>query len=301
MKQRTCPGCGQRRKHGKSALLLAGREVRKAIVCPRCASHAVLLVVAERSAGELAAAASLVPFVRYLHKLARAYAFDDESRAEGLRQAADILEHGHPPPDDDEVNESRAIAARVERVSEPQPTNGKRTSPVSVTSAPASDATLDQCACSILAVLSSAEGRTWSRRAVAIEAQYSVTSGSFGGSLAALRMRGFIDGAPRALHATDRGRGYAKREGLQPPPRGASLAEYWSEKVGYYAGSLLQILASPAAPQTRDELAQRAGYSVTSGSFGSALSTLRRLGLVDGLKASREFLEAIAPPNEQGQ
>lgn len=288
-------------------MLLSGGEACTAIVCRECAARATLLVVPERHAGELAAADVLAPFVRHLHKLALVYELDDEQRAEGLRQAAGLLEHGHPPQETSPSlrgamlmhygttkkatastsrEEVRVLAkpSESERGGKPPPAAAAELEP------------LEPCALAILGLLASTR-RTWSRTAVAIESRYSVQSGSFAAALAALRARQFIEGPARALCATAAGVVFATQHNLGRSEGGAALVEWWTDRVGQYAGALLLILSGPNPPSSRDELAARAGYQATSGSFAAALAKLRGLGLVERLRASDEFLAAITTPN----
>lgn len=322
-----CPGCGQRDEYGRwqwGLVWTSGRHVRNAIVCQRCAEHATLLV-AERDGSELARTEVLAPFVRYLYKLARVYELDDEKRAEGLRQAAGVLEHGHPPRDEVLSSALAASTADATRANGQAPATsterGRKRSdtivvspvagahvtlPLGATSTPAALPiasrvaststpleTLDGVASSILALLASDPARSWSRTEVAIEAHYAVRSGSFAQGIARLRERLCIEGPASAMRATEHGRSAARLLGLQRKPRGAAMAEFWARRVGTMAGTILQVVSAPNAPATRDELAERTGYGMRSGSFAQALATLRRLGLVVGIAASREYLDAI--------
>lgn len=79
-----------------------------------------------------------------------------------------------------------------------------------------------------------------------------------------------------------------------PLPTGRALLDYWLNELGQSgAARLLQALAE-AYPQalTKGEAGERAGLSAGSGTFGTYLSKLRTLELVEGsgeLRASEEL------------
>ena len=84
-----CPGCGRAFRQGVRVFLAIAGALDRRIVCRECASRGFTIVIPEttKSVREV-----LAPFATHLHRLAKAY--DGTERAEGLRQAADILAEG---------------------------------------------------------------------------------------------------------------------------------------------------------------------------------------------------------------
>jgi hypothetical protein len=82
----------------------------------------------------------------------------------------------------------------------------------------------------------------------------------------------------------------------EPLPEGPDLYRYWMRELGESgAARILQVLFE-AYPQrlAKEELGARAGMSSTSGTFGTYLSRLRTLELIEGrseLAATKEFFE----------
>ncbi|MGH2997677.1 MAG: hypothetical protein ACRDNM_00095 [Gaiellaceae bacterium] len=151
-------------------------------------------------------------------------------------------------------------------------------------------ATMGACEQALICVLSARDPKSMTRDELAIVSGYSCASDSYAGALALLRQARLIEGPPDALRSTAAGRHEAR--GYTPDlPRG-NLITYWAEKVGTYAGTLLEV-ATAAYPGElgRDDLAARAGYPPTSGSYASARAKLRKLHLLAGFRATGALMQ----------
>lgn len=154
---------------------------------------------------------------------------------------------------------------------------------------------LGRCECSCLRVLS-LRGPL-SRTELAIRAGYAVDSGGYAVALANLRARGALS-TERGDVCKLTGEGLALAMSIPVEPRAVgNPLEFWCGRVGACASAILQTLVT-AYPETleRTDLANRAGYSAESGGFAVALAKLRRLELVDGLRASGSLMAAVSPP-----
>lgn len=129
-----------------------------------------------------------------------------------------------------------------------------------------------------------------------VRAGMSYRSGTFGTYLAELRTNGFIAGDRNALAPTQAG--IDALGSYEPLPEGQELLDYWlaHPKTNGKIRVMLLVLAQ-AYPRTvtDEELGEKAEISSESGTFGTYLSTLRKLELVtgkrDALKASDEFFQ----------
>lgn len=154
------------------------------------------------------------------------------------------------------------------------------------------DSELSKCARALLNVLA--------QRGIASDSQisalsgYRKTSSGFQNALSELRTRGFFTGDKHRREITATGR---ERAGtVEPLPRGLELRGYWKSKLGKCEGMLLDVLVENNGEAiSRDFLATRAGYSVTSSGFQNAISALNTLSLIekDGslVRAARVFYE----------
>lgn len=105
------------------------------------------------------------------------------------------------------------------------------------------------------------------------------TSGTFGTYLGELRRAGFLDEDPAGFTLTAAGFDYL---GGRPAPMTAQeLQQHYLRTFRAGASRMLQVIMD-AHPQglNRGEIGERAGLSVTSGTFGTYLGELRRNGLV---------------------
>lgn len=120
------------------------------------------------------------------------------------------------------------------------------------------------------------------RRSLGLRAGLSTRTGTFGTYLSRARTTGWIEGKSE-IQITDAG--LAALGHYKPLPTGDALREYWLHEVGDDggAGRMLRVLAEvfPAA-LARSELAERANLSAATGTFGTYLSRLRGLELIEG-------------------
>ena len=133
----------------------------------------------------------------------------------------------------------------------------------------------------VLTVLAQ-HGRPCSKRLVALHSGYSIKSGSFSNSLSSLRRAGLIVGsASEPIEIT--GEGLAVVGDYEPLPSGEELIEHWSVLLGRCERTVLRTVAEAhPEPLTKEDIAGRAGYIVSSGSFSNAISKLRGLELIQG-------------------
>lgn len=149
--------------------------------------------------------------------------------------------------------------------------------------------TLGRAHRAILTVLAQfPDGRT--KNQVAALSGYSVKSSGFGNALGALRSAGFINrGVP--VQATPEGIA-ALGGDWEPLPAGPELIEHWMSKLGKAERAILRVfLDAWPTVLTKDEVAERSGYSATSSGFGNALGKLRSLQLVNGWEADETLAQ----------
>jgi len=119
------------------------------------------------------------------------------------------------------------------------------------------------------------------RAQLATLSRFKVTGGTFNTYYSTLRRNGLIAENNGLISLTDTGRA-ATGTNTTAPASTAELLDQWRTALKAGARTMLDLLID-AYPDTltRDELAQRAGYEVTSGTFNTYLSTLRRNGLTN--------------------
>lgn len=116
---------------------------------------------------------------------------------------------------------------------------------------------------------------------VAILTGYSHKSGGYRNSLSSLRSKGYIEGrgditaTPEGLEALG---------GWDDLPTGGALRDWWKTRhLGRAESMILDVLADAWPHEVPvDQIAERTGYSATSGGFRNALSRLRSLELAAG-------------------
>lgn len=127
-----------------------------------------------------------------------------------------------------------------------------------------------------------------------VRAQLSSRSGTFGTYLSTARQQGWMAGAGDHLQITDAG--VAAIGDYEPLPTGGDLLNYWLNHKRIRGGAA-RILSAVAAAHPEsisgEQVAEQAGLSAGSGTFGTYLSTLRTLQLISGpkhaLRASDEL------------
>lgn len=129
------------------------------------------------------------------------------------------------------------------------------------------------------------------KKQLAVRAGLSANSGTFGSYLSDLRSQGLISGLVDSITIT--GEGIESLGAYAPLPTGRALLEYWTSKLGGGTSRMLLTLAD-AYPNSvsKEDLGQAVGMSPVSGTFGTYLSKLRTLELIEGsreLRASDEL------------
>ena len=278
-----CPGCTNRFTRGRAAHVFVGGEVKAATVCQECAAGGLLLVIPSAAA---ASRARNAPIAAHIRKLAKAYELNDDARAEGLRQAADVIESGRAVP----IEEPRAPLGAATSTVPLAKLNGAAhpKTPAIHRDVKPDNGVLSKADRRILSAVAHASA---SRAKLAILTGYSARSGGFASALARLRKRGHLvseGGEFAATHA-----GLEVLGPIDPLPTGPALISYWSERLNPCESAILQCVATAYPREVpRGEIGTRTGYSETSGGFASALAKLRTLELVDGFKASPALMEA---------
>lgn len=127
-----------------------------------------------------------------------------------------------------------------------------------------------------------------SKTQAALWARYSPTSGGYYNYLGQLHSAGLIEyGADTTLFLTDEGKRTV--EGMEEPPEIPTNQDDLHRQifgmVGKSRSKILRVLIETRDAQpdgwTKPELAERAGYSPTSGGYYNYLGTLRSMGLLD--------------------
>jgi hypothetical protein len=189
------------------------------------------------------------------------------------------------------------IAAALAAIQRPAPVPAPREaaprSPVKSQPAPVDGAKLSKAERAILSVLAQHGQRSVVQ--VALLTGYSHKSGGYRNALSSLRSQGFIEG---------RGDVEATLAGLDalgefdPLPNGARLLEWWYDRLGLAERKILATVVTAWPREVPvDEIAERTGYSASSGGFRNALSRLRSLELASGrgeLRASDVLGEAAS-------
>lgn len=139
-----------------------------------------------------------------------------------------------------------------------------------------------------LTVLANRQGKTTTRNQLAVFSEYSATSRHVDNTISACRTAGWLAGESSRLTITDAG--LSALGPFEELPTGEALRNYWIRETGAAPGAMLRALCEVYPKSlTRDEVAEVAGYSVTSRHVDNSLSYLRTLELISG---SRDALTA---------
>lgn len=136
---------------------------------------------------------------------------------------------------------------------------------------------LSKCARIQLQALVQLGGQASANR-VSVVSGYSITSSGFANGLSELRTAGLIEGDRNALRVTEAGRNLVTD--VPPLPSGEELCEFWTRQLGRCEATLLRVVFEDGEI-SREDLAAKSGYSLSSSGFANALSKLRTLELVD--------------------
>lgn len=133
-----------------------------------------------------------------------------------------------------------------------------------------------------------------STRQIGVRAGLSSKSGSFNTYMSRARSNGWVVGERGHVQITDEG--IAALGDYDPLPTGDALLQHWLSDLGDSGAARILSTLAEAYPQTlsKNQVAERAALSGTSGSFNTYLSRLRSLELIEGrgeLKASEELFD----------
>ncbi|MBE2178902.1 MAG: ATP-binding protein [Chthoniobacterales bacterium] len=119
-------------------------------------------------------------------------------------------------------------------------------------------------------------------RQLGVRAGLSSSSGTFGTYLAKLRSNGWIYGGRDCMALTTAG--VEALGDYEPLPTGRDLLDYWLRELGSGGASRMLTALADAYPRalTKQDLGAEAGISPGSGTFGTYLSKLRTLELIEG-------------------
>jgi hypothetical protein len=115
---------------------------------------------------------------------------------------------------------------------------------------------------------------------VGLVARISHKTGPFGTTLAELRRSNYITGPVSNLSIT--AEGLAALGDFAEMPRGHDLFEYWCNKLPGSCGKIMRALRYTPEPIPSEHVGNLAGISSTTGPFGTALATLRKLDFITG-------------------
>jgi uncharacterized protein DUF87 len=142
------------------------------------------------------------------------------------------------------------------------------------------DAELPKGAAKMLETLVARHPMKLSRSQLATLSGYSVKSSTVSSSLTALRNDGMIEEANGLISPSQAGFEWVGE--VPAAPTSAELLETWRNALTAGARAFFEALEeSYPVRLSRAELAERAGYSISSSTVSSSLTTLRRNGLLD--------------------
>lgn len=124
---------------------------------------------------------------------------------------------------------------------------------------------------------------------IALLAGRSTRSSAFDGAMAQISRNRWLEDRGGLFELTAEGRAIVGE--VAEPMTAGNLQDVWLRNLPDYESGLLRVLIQEhPAPLTRPELGEKAGRSTTSSAFDTAVSTLKKQGLVvdgpDGLRAS---------------
>ncbi len=141
------------------------------------------------------------------------------------------------------------------------------------------DMTLSKCERALLTVLAqhNDRGMDCPKNKLALISGYSVSSSGFQNSLSKLRVAGYAEGTD-PISCTSSGRRFIGA--LPAMLTGDEAVLHWIKSLGKCPSALLNAIRSNGSPMFVKDLAELAGYSLTSSGFQNSLSELRVRGLV---------------------
>lgn len=120
---------------------------------------------------------------------------------------------------------------------------------------------------------------------------YSPRTSTLGVALARLRSEGLVTKGGDLIDLTEVGHKYPVGDVDRLPEPGPDLVAYWSEKLGKAEREVLRVMVEAYPDQlSRNEIAERTGYSPQTSTLGVALARVRGLKLVDGFCVSADLI-----------
>lgn len=143
-----------------------------------------------------------------------------------------------------------------------------------------------------LTVLANRCDKTTTRNQLAVFSGYSATSGHVDNVISSLRTPGYLTGTTQALGITDSG--ISAIEPFDKLPTGQALRNHWKNHLESGPSKMLAVLEEVYPNEIgRDELAERSGFSVTSGHVDNCISALRTRELITGSKHSLKMSDDL--------
>lgn len=231
--------------------------------------------------------------------------------SKGLRETLrPILESGP------QLLERLYDAARTEAASPPTPATAAHVPPrpdprPRVASAPATrhaastgnagDVSINASMRRMLAVLVQRQQMgqpTTDDRTLAAQCGIKKSGGTFGTYVSRLRTAGLIEGDRGAMRVTPAGKAAAGQ--VEPLPTGRALVEHYKRtKLNATQGQMLDaIVAAYPGSISRADIAEAVGVGASGGTFGTYLSRMRGLGLIEGsgsIRATDALMEGSSP------
>lgn len=204
-----------------------------------------------------------------------------EQVARLVGQAVAVLRNGSTPPASSIPRGKAEAAERVAPAPKPRPTATPRSdlAPAIHVVEAGQISGRHRRVLDALARLESLGIRQVGRSVLGAFARYSPTSSGYEKTLSQLRVAGLIDyPASGDVTLTDAGRAIASP--VQTPPTLHELHDAWRSILEPRFWRVLEPLIA-AGRLSREELAERSGYSATSSGYEKTLGRLRAIGLVD--------------------
>jgi len=140
-------------------------------------------------------------------------------------------------------------------------------------------------------------GRPMSAAQIGLFTGLAHKGGAFAKALTDLRALSLIEGGASRIELTPHGR--AELGEYAPLPEGHALFEFWCGKLGTTSEKILRALRKANHSMSSAALGEATGLSHTGGSFSAALTSLRKMDLIEGggsgMRLSADLLRAIEP------
>ncbi len=308
MSAATCTVCGKPGVRGDAFMLGVGMVA----VCAECRGKGTVVV----APGDPLGKETKQLYATHFRNLALAYekrsGFGNnldvprevaQARADGLRQAADLLLGGIPQeeklallPKPALTRQAPAPNGAAPATTAPAPVRpnpaGKPTpKPTPRMPPPEELETFSKCERALLRAMVLFD-RPMPLSAIVLFAGYR-QSGGVDQSLASLRRSSFVKGSRNELEATDEGK--EALGPIDPLPRGAALIRYWKEELNTATAAVLGAVHDNGGSIEMEHMLLATGYR-QSGGVDQAIGNLRKLGILiprGELKFTEHFKQAL--------